>query len=173
MQVFIAPSSLGHTDCERIARAAMAQPVLAITSLTFIVVGVVVLWSAIRGRAALAGLAGLTSVAVGLGSFAYHGPQPAWAQAAHDWPIIVLALVCVAGLARSRLVERRRTWAAATGVFGLGLIAYAAGRSASPLCRPESLWQYHGPWHVLAGVAAGLAAWAMISRRPVEATGGR
>jgi hypothetical protein len=28
--------------------------------------------------------------------------------------------------------------------FALGLAAYAAGRSGSPLCRPDSLWQYHG-----------------------------
>ncbi|BBY79503.1 hypothetical protein MPUL_06610 [Mycolicibacterium pulveris] len=169
MHLFIVPTGLGHTDCERVADAALAQPVLAVTSLAFVVVGAMVLWSSIRGRGVLAVLAGLAAVAVGLGSFAYHGPQPSWAQAAHDWPIVVLGAVCVTGLARSRLVERRSVWAAAIGVFALGLIAYPAGRSASPLCRPDSLWQYHGAWHVLAGAAAGLAAWAMITRRPVGA----
>ena len=37
----------------------------------------------------------------------------------------------------------------------LGLAAYAAGRSGSPLCRPDSLRQYHGAWHVLSAAAAG------------------
>lgn len=161
MHIFSAPASLGHTDCARIADAALAQPVLAVTSLAYVVVGAVVLGWAIRGRAVLAGLTGLAAVAVGVGSFVYHGPQPAWAQAAHDWPIVTLAVVCVAGLARSRLIARRSAWAAAAGLFALGLAAYAAGRSGSPLCRPDSLWQYHGAWHVLSGAAVGVAAWAM------------
>lgn len=166
MHILTAPTSLGQTDCERIAGVALAQPVLAVTSLAYVVVGIVVLRWATRARAVLVWLAGLAAVTVGIGSFAYHGPQPSWAQPAHDWPIVALAVILAAGLARSR-VSPRSAWATAGAVFAVGLAAYAAGRSGSPLCRPDSLWQYHGAWHVLTGVAIGLAAWAMTPR-PTE-----
>ena len=107
-------------------------------------------------------------MAVGAGSFAYHGPQPSWAEIAHDWPIIAVGAVYAAGLAGCWRRKSRSAWAAAAGVFALGLVAYAAGRSGSPLCRPDSLWQYHGAWHVLSGAAAGWAARAMAPVRPVR-----
>jgi hypothetical protein len=151
----------GHTDCERIVGDELAQPVLAVSSLAYVVAGVAVLLWALRVRAPLAGAAGVVLVTVGAGSFAYHGPQPAWAELAHNVPIVALGAVCVAGLVNSWRRQRLSAWAAPAGVFALALAAYAAGRSGSPLCRPDSLWQYHGAWHVLSAVAAGLAARAM------------
>jgi hypothetical protein len=165
MRALTAPASFGHSDCERIAGAALAQPVLAVTSLAYVAAGMAVLCWAMRVRAPLAVAAGAALVAVGAGSFAYHGPQPSWAGLAHDWPIVAAGAVYVVGLARSW--RRRSVWATAAAVFALGLAAYAAGRSGSPLCRPDSLWQYHGLWHVLSGGAAGWAAVAMASGRPV------
>ena len=50
---------------------------------------------------------------------------------------------------RSRRRQRWSAWATAAGVFVLGLAAYAAGRSGLPLCRPHSLWQYHGAGDLL------------------------
>lgn len=163
MPILTAPASFGHTDCERIAGAALAQPVLAVTSLAYVVAGVAVLWWAVRIRAPLAAAAGLALVAVGAGSFAFHGPQPSWAGLAHDWPIIALGGVYAVGLARGGRRHLWSGWAAPAGVFALGLAAYAAGRSGSPLCRPDSLWQYHGVWHVLSAVAAG---WAVLAIAP-------
>jgi hypothetical protein len=84
MQVLTAAASFGHSDCERIVGAALAQPVLAVTSLAYVAAGVAVLCWAVRVRAPLAGAAGVALVAVGAGSFAYHGPQPSWAELAHD-----------------------------------------------------------------------------------------
>ena len=86
MQVLTTPASFGHSDCERIVGAALAQPVLAVTSLAYVAAGVAVLSWAVRVRAPLAGAAGVALVAVGAGSFAYHGPQPSWAELAHDGP---------------------------------------------------------------------------------------
>ncbi|MDA4107525.1 hypothetical protein [Mycolicibacterium holsaticum] len=40
MMVSAVPTRLGHTDCERIAGVALAQPVLAVTSLAYVVVGI-------------------------------------------------------------------------------------------------------------------------------------
>ena len=84
MQVLTAAASFGHSDCERIVGATLAQPVLAVTSLAYVAAGMAVLCWAVPVRAPLAGAAGVALVAVGAGSFAYHGPQPSWAELAHD-----------------------------------------------------------------------------------------
>ena len=164
MHVLAAVAGIGQSDCERVASTSLAQPVLAITSLAYVAAGVAVLCWAMRGRGALPAAAAVVLIAVGVGSFVYHGPQPPWAGAAHDWPIIALGTVCVAGLARS-VRSQWRLWTTAAGILAVALLAYAAGRSGSPLCRPDSLWQFHGAWHVLTAVAAGFAALAMGGRR--------
>ena len=162
MRALTAPASFGHSDCERIVVGALAQPVLAVTSLAYIGAGVAVLSWAARARAPLAGAAGVALVAVGAGSFAFHGPQPSWAQLAHDRPIGAAAAGYAGGLARGGRRQRWSAGAAPAGIFALGLAAYAAGRSGSPLCRPDSLWQFHGAWHVLSAAAAGWAARAFL-----------
>jgi hypothetical protein len=161
MPFLTAPASFGHTDCERIVGGALAQPVLAVTSLAYVVVGMAVLFWAVRVRGSLAGIAGATLVAVGAGSFAYHGPQPSWAGLIHDGPIVVVGMVYAAGLVLSARRQKWSAWMAPLGVFVVALAAYAAGRTGSPLCRPDSLFQYHAAWHVLTAAAAGMAARAM------------
>ena len=76
---------------------------------------------------------------------------------------LVIAILAAAGWlgGGAASAARRRSLA-------LGLAAYAAGRSGSPLCRPDSLWQYHGAWHVLSAAAAGWAARAMAPGPPVS-----
>ncbi|TFV60328.1 hypothetical protein E4P42_05130 [Mycobacterium sp. PS03-16] len=156
-------ASVGSSDCERIADAALAQPVLALTSLAYVMASAVVLVWSVRWREPFAALAGGALAAVGFGSVAFHGPQPWWAGPAHDWPIIAVAVVYAGMLVRSR--RSRSPWLAAAGVFALALAAYAVGRTGSPLCRPDSLWQYHGAWHVLSALAAALAARALAPQR--------
>ena len=123
MQVLTAPASFGHSDCERIVVGALAQPVLAVTSLAHLAAGMAVLSWAVRVRAPLAGAGGVALVAVGAGSFAYHGPQPSWAKLAHDWPIVAAGAVYAAGLARSERRQRWSAWATPAGVFALGAAA--------------------------------------------------
>lgn len=164
MTLLAASAGLGSSDCQRIVDAALAQPVLAVTSLTYVIVGAVTLWWAVRDRTLLAVAAGVLLVAIGVGSFAYHGPQPSWAQPAHDWPIVAVAVVYAAALARTGLGQWR-VWTVAAGIFALALVAYGAGRTGSPLCRPDSWWQYHGAWHVLSAVAAGWAIRALAPGR--------
>jgi hypothetical protein len=168
VEILTAPASYGHSDCERMVGGVLAQPVLAVTSLAYVAVGLAVLSWAVRVKARLAGAAGIALVAVGAGSFAYHGPQPSWAELAHNWPIVAVGALYAVGLARSGRQKRWSAWAAPAGVFALALTAYVAGRSGSPLCRPDSLWQYHGAWHVLSAAAAGLAARAMAPDSPVS-----
>ncbi len=167
-------------------------------------------------------------VANAAGSFARHGPDPAWAEWAHDVAIMaVLLFVAIHALGRSQgwsprieigayatclaavglglatihgasdpfagtlaagavvgeiatvSGERRnppralRSGAVARGVglaaIAFGGIAFLLGRSGSPLCRPESLFQWHAVWHVLVAVALVAYAYAISVRAKVAA----
>jgi len=156
--------ALGGSDCERLRSGWLAQPANAVTSLVYVAVGLGLLWRsgrpAVRRGAVRAGALGL--VAVGVGSIAYHGPQPGWAVLAHDGSIVGLALV-IAGniwvLSRSS-VPAGPVYAAgraSAAWMAPALVAYVAGRSGSSLCRPASLLQPHAAWHVLSAVGLGLA----------------
>ena len=46
----------------------------------------------------------------------------------------------------------------AEGLMAGALVAYLAGRTGAPTCRPDSWIQPHGMWHTLTGAA--MAAWA-------------
>ena len=160
-------AALGGADCERLRSGWLAQPANAVSSLTYVAVGAGLLWrsrtSGLRRRGLAA--AGVAMVAVGLGSFAYHGPQPGWAHLAHNASIMGLAFVMVGD--HIRLLARRVAGSAAAGLISgwraaapwmvLALVAYWAGRTGSRLCRPAALWQLHAAWHTLSAVGLGLA----------------
>ena len=91
-------AALGSSDCERLRSGWLAQPANAVSSLGYIAVGLWLLWRCRRPgvhRGALVA-GGLALVGVGVGSVAYHGPQPGWARLAHDGSIVWLGLVIVA-----------------------------------------------------------------------------
>jgi hypothetical protein len=54
-----------------------------------------------------------------------------------------------------------RAWLIAAAVLAVAGGAYILGRSGSPLCRPESVLQFHAVWHVLVAIAA--AAFAYVA----------
>lgn len=106
-------------------------------------------------------------VAVGLALAAVQGASDPFAG--------TLAAGAVAGevgiFSRERrtptLVDPRGAVARSLGLaaIALGGVAFLLGRTGSPLCDPESVFQWHALWHVL--VAAALVAYAYtISRRP-------
>jgi hypothetical protein len=167
MLVLSAPS-FGHSDCERIVGGALAQPVLAVTSLAYVAAGAGVLAWARRARAPRAGAAGVALVGVGAGSFAFHGPQPSWAGTAHDAPIFALGAVFLAGLGSSLRRRDWSGWARPGGIFAVAVAAWVAGRTDSPRCRPDSLWQFHGAWHLISAAALGLAARHALDRGPAQ-----
>lgn len=158
---------LGGADCEQLRDSLIAQPVAAASSVAYVVAGSLLAWTwrdLVAGERRLAVLYAGLLVLVGVGSIAYHGPQGPGAQALHDLPIVGLAVLAL-GVPMLRWLRGRRALkpgvrrpVLVAGVAGaLAVVAYASGRTTSPLCDPTSLAQGHALWHV-AGAAA-LAAW--------------
>lgn len=171
-------AALGGTDCEGLRTGWLAQPANASSSLVYAGAGMWLLWRRRRAGAVaggpVAGAIGL--MAVGAGSFAYHGPQPGWAAVGHDGAIAGLGLVLAAsGVAVVRQSTSLRRglgrlvvawgWAAAWMVPASA--AYLAGRTGAPLCDPVRLWQPHAAWHVLSALAlaAAFAGSAPLAQR--------
>ena len=183
-------------DCEKIVGDLIGQPINTLTTLAFVIGGLIVI-RVRRGRLWI----GIGLIATGLGSFLFHGPMPTGAEWAHDvslaWLIVlvgtegtryekasrlpalatlgtVFALfpqvadpvaVLLAVVAVTTLLIRDRSKAT---LGPLGLIAIAAilgrlGATDGPWCYPDSVWQWHGLWHV---AAAGAVTWWAVSAKP-------
>lgn len=151
---------MGCTDCERIRPGFLAQPINTVTSLAFIAAAGLLLLDRphrdVGRRSEIRAFAGLLAF-VGLGSAAFHGPQPPGSQQLHDWPIAGLATLAVATPAVRRMggVPALPGWSGRRGaalgvVAALAAVSYAGGRTTSPTCDPDSPLQLHGAWHVLA-----------------------
>ncbi len=165
---------LGLSDCEQISAGWLAQPANAVSSLAFVPAGA---WVMSRARA-LSGwrrgemvAVGAALVANGVGSFAYHGPQPGWAPIAHDGPIVaVVALLAANEAVRAvQHTDPRTTNAGRAGRVALvagaaAVVAYGLGRTGSPTCRPDSAFQWHAAWHGAGAFALAAAAEARIER---------
>jgi hypothetical protein len=112
--------TVGETDCENLGAGFLAQPVNALTSLAYCVVGVVVIvlawrWQRWRARTVIFGAC---LIATGIGSVLFHGPQPSGSKFLHDVPI-VLALLLMALHNLSLIVAPFRHVAATFGVVAL------------------------------------------------------
>ena len=76
--------------------------------------------------------------------------------------VIAIGLTLVRAWARPPL-RRRVGWSLA--LLGVGGLIGTLSRPNGPLCDPESIWQGHGAWHILA--AAGLVVLAgVVGQRP-------
>jgi Ceramidase len=119
---------VGSSDCEQIGHGLLAQPANTLSSLAYVLVGVLLL-----GRAAVAGpgariapaMYAVTVIGVGIGSAAFHGPMPAWGRFGHDLSIAaVLAFVIGYDVALARGASANAGLAmfvAMTGACGLVL----------------------------------------------------
>jgi hypothetical protein len=108
--------------CEPLAAGLLREPFSAVSSLAFVVAGLVILvgirdgWPRPRSAAPLDSaqrdariVFGLLVIGIGLGSVVQHGPNPWWADLAHDLPLLgVLAFVGADAVAD--LSGRRRAW---------------------------------------------------------------
>jgi hypothetical protein len=85
---------IGESDCEELGGGFLVQPSNALTSLAYVAVGLVVAIVASRrvSRPLESYVYAVGVAAVGLGSVAFHGPQPAGSRVMHDLPILVTAI---------------------------------------------------------------------------------
>lgn len=106
-------------------------------------------WRAGRALAAFGGASAAAGTLLAM--------RPSWVQ---ELPTVL----GVVGAATEVAARRRRPPAAgrlhrvSDGLWGLAFTSYVVGRTESPLCRPDSMLQPHGLWHMLAGAA--VAVWA-------------
>ena len=154
--------ALAESDCEQLRPGWLAQPANAISSLAYVGVGAWLLWHSFRsgGHRPATFAAGSAMVGVGVGSVAYHGPQPGWASLAHDAGVWSLAAVIAVqnSPALARPITRGlalAAWRSAAPWIAPALVVYVAGRAGSPLCHPSAVWQFHALWHVLSAMALG------------------
>jgi hypothetical protein len=139
------------SDCERIRPGLIAQPVNTVSSLAYVVAGVVIARRARREGGDIEGrrlLLAAAAVAAGLGSVAYHGPGGRWGKYSHDG---ALAVLFAAQAARHGGPRRPRPEAAALTLGASAL--HALSRTGRPLCRPDSLLQGHALWHCVSALA--------------------
>ncbi len=106
--------------------------------------------------------------AVGLGLAAIHGASDPFAGTLAAGAVFG-EVTTFSGERRTRRSDgpRRGAFARKVGLaaIALGGVAYLLGQTGSPLCRPDSWFQWHALWHVLVAVA--LMAYAyVISVRP-------
>lgn len=129
-------TELGETDCEELGSGLLAQPVNAISSLSYVVVGVVIAVSAVRsGRERTNSLvfAGCLA-AVGIGSVAFHGPQTSGSQVMHDLPILITALfILTHDLSVVRPRPRHQLWSFAAASVVATVISIVNPAVAPPL----------------------------------------
>jgi hypothetical protein len=91
-------SEIGASDCEELGDGWLVQPVNALSSFAYVVVGAIVVGQALRrGRATIdTWVFGALLAAIGLGSVAFHGPQPTGARLMHDLPILLTVIYVAA-----------------------------------------------------------------------------
>ena len=66
------------------------------------------------------------------------------------------------------LTARRAARLGVLVALALGATAFLVGRTGGWLCRPESVFQWHAVWHVLAAAAMGLYAYGAMAPHPAS-----
>ncbi|MGB7860139.1 MAG: ceramidase domain-containing protein [Acidimicrobiia bacterium] len=120
--------ALATTDCEANSGGFIGQPVNTLTSFAYVFTGAALIVRGVRrqSRARRADFVyGTLLVGVGLGSMAFHGPQPRGSQALHDAPILAaLYFILVHNLADvGRIQHGESTFLA--GVIPVAVVASA------------------------------------------------
>jgi hypothetical protein len=101
-------------DCEAITTGFLGQPVNALTTIGFVVAGVMVM-ARNRERRWM----GIALIATGAGSFLFHGPMPPGSQWAHDVSIAWLLAVVAADGTRAEKWSRLPTLVAIGAIFAI------------------------------------------------------
>lgn len=139
-----AVARLGESDCEELGDGVLVQPINALTSLSYVVVGMIIVaiaWR--RGRPARPAADVSTDsspmpdsatpcratiafavllAAVGLGSLAFHGPQPDGSRLMHDAPILLTVFLMLSVDVAQLSAGSRRWWSIFPTAAGVGIV---------------------------------------------------
>ena len=134
--MFQAPTlPLGAADCEALGSGWLVQPINAWSSLAFTVVGVVLVVSAshVSPRERTLRIPfGVLMTVTGVGSFLYHGPQPAAAGFVHDISFLaMLWFLIIMNPASPYGVSRQAAWFALGGATVAASVIVIAGPSSA------------------------------------------
>jgi hypothetical protein len=123
---------IGESDCETIGSGFLAQPINALSSVTFSVIGLVIIWWASRAEGnerVVRVVFGVLMVLTGAGSVMFHGPQGPGSQFGHDVTFLVTVwFVAVINLSEARGWRRSVEW----GIFTVGAVAISVVLVLSP-----------------------------------------
>ena len=121
---------IGETDCEELGDGWLVQPVNAVTSFAYVAVGIAIAIVATRrvDRPLHSYVYAISVAAIGLGSVAFHGPQPVGSRVMHDLPILITAVYILCDDA----ALLRPQFSSILGAFGIGAVAATALTIASP-----------------------------------------
>lgn len=180
---------IAQGDCESIDRGLIAQPVNAVTSLGFAVVGV---WLMGRRegepqRTRICRVAfGTLLIVMAVGSVMYHGPQPSWARFVHDLSNAAVAWALIGydlgELRRMSLAAMATVVLSGIAVLGALFLAYpdAGTRTTEVLVATVLVLEFlahsrrdgfaawrrdHSMRHLAAAVLAGVAVAAYLIGR--------
>ena len=110
---------MGETDCEAFGTGWLVQPVNALSSLAFTVVGLAMIgWARATSGPERLVRSGFVfgMIATGIGSFLFHGPQTSGSQFVHDITFLVtMAIVAVANIGAGRRWRPSTVWAVVAG----------------------------------------------------------
>jgi hypothetical protein len=144
---------VARSDCERIRPGLLAQPVNAVSSLAYCAVGAWVWHRSQPQPTAGWRIVAAASVAVGLGSAAYHGPGGRGSRILHDTSNVALAIAIAAKLLSADRPPRPELLKVAAVASISGIAVHHASRTDRILCRPDTLLQGHAAWHLLGALA--------------------
>jgi len=123
---------MGDSDCEFVESGLLVQPVNAVSSLAYSLIGAaIVVWAfSVSGHNRVVRIVfGVLMIATGVGSVMFHGPQGLGSQFLHDITFLTaLLFLAVFNLTASRLKSVSASWA----YFIVGGIGLAAALVISP-----------------------------------------
>jgi hypothetical protein len=118
--------AIGESDCEYIGGGVLAQPVNAISSLAFVLFGIIVVISAVsqpRTERVNRFIVGALMIATGAGSVLFHGPQGPASHFLHDATILLtMAAIVTMNVAGLLHWKEKRVWLI-LGVTGVAVTA--------------------------------------------------
>ena len=118
-------AQIGESDCEALGDGVLAQPVNAVSSGIYLVVGLVLVARAAPRQTAervTQILYGLAVASVGIGSIAFHGPQPPGARLLHD-----LTIAAVFSVIAARNLGTLRKWSEAAVIAAFAVMTLGVG----------------------------------------------